>query len=78
MSAPLSANSGTSVLSISMTSGVLSWARAVLILMLMLSHSWIRTVTFAPVTFPKAALIAAVALSLTSPFISQPVSCPPP
>src|SRR5258708_40302850 len=44
----------------------------------MLSHSWICTVTFAPVAFSNAVLTAAVAWSLRSRFISHTVSCPPP
>ncbi|GAA3438989.1 hypothetical protein GCM10018954_086090 [Kutzneria kofuensis] len=56
---------------------MLSWASAVLILVLMLSHSWTCTVTVAPVAFSNAVLIAATALSLRSPSISQTVMALP-
>src|SRR4051794_38707910 len=74
VSAPVAANSGTSVLPMSSTSGGLFWASAVLILVLMLSHCWIWTFTFAPVAFSKAALTAWVAAGLRSPSISHTVS----
>ena len=73
----MAANSGTSVLPISTTSGGSFWASAVLSLVLMFAHSCTWRFTLAPVAAVNAAFIAPWSWVLRSPSMYQTVRVPP-
>jgi hypothetical protein len=72
-SPPVAAYTGTWVFPRSTTSGASDWASAVVSFVVMPSHCWVCSFTFAPVALVNCVSAASSTFSLRSPFIIQTV-----